>query len=523
MKKMPLQVELPDSKDKDLGTREAMPQPSPRAGSSLKELRLDGFLPGLTGKASALEEARIQMAVEEKLINELQANRKIFHLSDVVPLVAQGASVIVQDDFSRCFTSEERQPWNWNAYLYVVWCLGVLVRYGILFPIRLASLLCGFGLFLTSFALLPHVVRDCKRRAYYERKLIRFVCGVFVFSWTGVIKYHGTIPTKRPNQVYVANHTSMIDMIILQQMHTFSLVGQKHPGWVGFLQDRVLASLGCVWFDRGETQARTATSDKIKAHVSNPDSNRLLLFPEGTCVNNYYCVQFKKGVFEMGAEICPIAIKYNKIFADAFWNSRAQSFAMHLVTLMTSWAVVCDVWYLDPQRARAGESGVEFSDRVKKMIADKAGLRNVQWDGYLKHYKPSARYVQERQKMFAQSLKQRFNTPLPSPVPDTRTLGLTITVTKDKDQDKDSNLKAEGVSESEFSQPQLRDQGEETKVQPQTQTHTQPDRSQVLEPVQEDVNELEDDREEEHSQQSEELLRQRKLNLQADRQSSSSA
>ena len=32
------------------------------------------------------------------------------------------------------------------------------------------------------------------------------------------------------------------------------------------------------------------------------------------------CVQFKQGVFDMGADVCPIAIKYNKIFVDAFWN-----------------------------------------------------------------------------------------------------------------------------------------------------------------------------------------------------------
>jgi len=66
-------------------------------------------------------------------------------------------------------------------------------------------------------------------------------------------------------------------------------------------------------------------------------------------VNNEYVVLFKRGVFNMDATICPIAIKYNKIFVDAFWNSRAQSFVTHLLTLMTSWAVVCDVWYLPPQ------------------------------------------------------------------------------------------------------------------------------------------------------------------------------
>ncbi|KAL8495600.1 hypothetical protein ACS0TY_019647 [Phlomoides rotata] len=50
--------------------------------------------------------------------------------------------------------------------------------------------------------------------------------------------------------------------------------------------------------------------------------------------------------------------KYNKIFVDAFWNNRKQSFTMHLLQLMTSWAVVCDVWYLEPQNLKPGETSI---------------------------------------------------------------------------------------------------------------------------------------------------------------------
>lgn len=61
---------------------------------------------------------------------------------------------------------------------------------------------------------------------------------------------------------------------------------------------------------------------RLEKHVLDPESNPLLIFPEGTCVNNEYCVMFKKGAFDLGATVCPIAIKYNKIFVDAFWNSK---------------------------------------------------------------------------------------------------------------------------------------------------------------------------------------------------------
>jgi hypothetical protein len=39
--------------------------------------------------------------------------------------------------------------------------------------------------------------------------------------------------------------------------------------------------------------------------------------------------------------------------------------------LMTSWAVVCDVWYLEPQTLHPGETHIEFAER---------------WDSYNKSF-----------------------------------------------------------------------------------------------------------------------------------------
>lgn len=38
---------------------------------------------------------------------------------------------------------------------------------------------------------------------------------------------------------------------------------------------------------------------------------------------------------------------------------------------MTSWAVVCDVYFLEPQRRRDGEAADAFAARVQEMIARK--------------------------------------------------------------------------------------------------------------------------------------------------------
>lgn len=48
-----------------------------------------------------------------------------------------------------------------------------------------------------------------------------------------------------------------------------------------------------------------------------------------------YVVMFKQGAFVLGRSIVPVAIKYNKVFVDPYWNSRKMSFATHLFRLMT--------------------------------------------------------------------------------------------------------------------------------------------------------------------------------------------
>ena len=47
-----------------------------------------------------------------------------------------------------------------------------------------------------------------------------------------------------------------------------------------------------------------------------------------------------------------MAIKYDPKFGDAFWNSSEFSMLAYVMTMMTSWAIVCDVWYLPPMTIR---------------------------------------------------------------------------------------------------------------------------------------------------------------------------
>ncbi|KAJ3106108.1 1-acylglycerol-3-phosphate O-acyltransferase 6 (lysophosphatidic acid acyltransferase, zeta) [Phlyctochytrium bullatum] len=133
----------------------------------------------------------------------------------------------------------------------------------------------------------------------------------------------------------------------------------------------------------------------MRKHIHNPDNVPLLIFPEGTCVNNEYTVLFHKGAFEMDAAVVPVAIKYNKAWADAYWHSKTQTFTTHILYLMTRWALVADVWYLPPQKLRKGETSSDFANDVKAKISRQAKLKNLSWDGYFKNFAP-AKDKQER-------------------------------------------------------------------------------------------------------------------------------
>ena len=184
------QKELPSGSSKrEQREKEIEMSSSGKLKSSSSELDLDG--PNIEDYIPS--GSTIQQQPHGKL--------RLRDLIDISPTLSEAAGAIVDDSFIRCFKSNPPKPWNWNVYLFTLWCLGVVVRYLILFPARVLVLTMGWIIFFSSFIPVHYLLKGHnKLRTKIERCLVEMMCVFFVASWTGVVKYHGPRPSIRPKQ-----------------------------------------------------------------------------------------------------------------------------------------------------------------------------------------------------------------------------------------------------------------------------------------------------------------------------------
>uniref|UniRef100_A0AAQ5XYR7 Phospholipid/glycerol acyltransferase domain-containing protein n=1 Tax=Amphiprion ocellaris TaxID=80972 RepID=A0AAQ5XYR7_AMPOC len=304
-----------------------------------------------------------------------------FALSDVLFFCKKGLESIVDDQVTQRFSSEELASWNLltrtnqnfryiSLRLTIIWGVGVFIRYGVLFPLRFTLAIIGLSWLVIGTTLV------------------------------------GFLPDSRENRpqkggICVANHTTPIDVVILANDGCYAMVGQVHGGLLGVIQRSMVRSCPHVWFERSEMKDRHAVTSRLRAHVAAKTKLPILIFPEGTCINNTSVMMFKKGSFEIGGTIYPVAIKYDPRFGDAFWNSSKFNMVNYLLRMMTSWAIVVNVWYLPPMTLQDGEDAAQFANRVKSAIAHQGGLLDLDWDGGLKRGKVKDSFKEEQQKMYS--------------------------------------------------------------------------------------------------------------------------
>ncbi|KAM6072288.1 glycerol-3-phosphate acyltransferase 3-like isoform 3-T13 [Theristicus caerulescens] len=347
--------------------------------------------------------------MEQEIAGQCQGR---FHLADVLYFSKKGCEAVAEDEVTRRFSSEELVSWNLlsrtNANLHhaswqltVVWLIGILIRYCLLMPFRVCLTVFSILLLVSATTVVGQFPNG--RVKCWLSNQVQMVCATLgVRGLGGLVHFHNRENRPQEGGICVANHTSPLDVLILASDGCYSLVGQAHGGLLGLIQKSCMQTTQHVLFERSEMKDRHLVRKKIREHIADKTNLPILIFPEGTCINNTSVMMFKKGSFEVGGTIHPVAIKYDPRFGDVFWNSTKYSVLTHIFNVMTSWAIVCNVWYLPPMVKEEEEDAVHFANRVKAVIAARGGMSVLPWDGGLKRKKVKESFKEEQQKKYCQ-------------------------------------------------------------------------------------------------------------------------
>ncbi|OWK00392.1 GPAT4 [Cervus elaphus hippelaphus] len=282
-------------------------------------------------------------------------NTPEFELSDIFYFCRKGMETIMDDEVTKRFSAEELESWNLlsrtnynfqyiSLRLTVLWGLGVLVRYCLLLPLRVALAFTGISLLVVGTTMVGYLPNG--RFKEFLSKHVHLMCyRICVRALTAIITYHDRKNRPRNGGICVANHTSPIDVIILASDGYYAMVGQVHGGLMGVIQRAMVKACPHVWFERSEVKDR---------HLVARSS------------------------------------KYGMV--------------TYLLRMMTSWAIVCSVWYLPPMTRQAEEDAVQFANRVKSAIARQGGLVDLLWDGGLKREKVKDTFKEEQQKLYSKMI-----------------------------------------------------------------------------------------------------------------------
>lgn len=110
-----------------------------------------------------------------------------------------------------------------------------------------------------------------------------FICKLWALSVFAIIRHHGRKPTLSEPHLFVSNHTTFLDYVILSSHAVpHAIVAQSHGGFFGYIQQYILSRMGSLTFERNEKRDRMKLTEKLKNHVrSRYHIAPILIFPEG--------------------------------------------------------------------------------------------------------------------------------------------------------------------------------------------------------------------------------------------------
>lgn len=114
----------------------------------------------------------------------------------LLPACSSSPCCLRAPSFSYTHNNHAQQPHTQNTHTqtHKHRLLGLILRHCILFPLRLTLLLTSHLVFFIMFFTVKAVMPNSPAKLRVEQRLIKFLAGMYVASFTGVIKFHGPQP-----------------------------------------------------------------------------------------------------------------------------------------------------------------------------------------------------------------------------------------------------------------------------------------------------------------------------------------
>jgi lyso-ornithine lipid O-acyltransferase len=170
-------------------------------------------------------------------------------------------------------------------------------------------------LIVAAIISLPLMIILAKLRPDYAGRFFKLLTG-FTLKIAGIkIEKSGNIENTK-STIYVSNHSSYIDIIILGNLINRSFVAKREVGGWPFIGN-IAKLVGTVFIDR--TGSKTEESFKMVKETLNKEGG-IIVFAEGTTSNGNRVLPFKSSLFKLIEEnppadlkIQPISIVYTRV------------------------------------------------------------------------------------------------------------------------------------------------------------------------------------------------------------------
>eukprot|EP01065_Artemidia_motanka_P020768 TRINITY_DN2480_c4_g1_i1.p1 TRINITY_DN2480_c4_g1~~TRINITY_DN2480_c4_g1_i1.p1 ORF type:complete len:583 (+),score=166.78 TRINITY_DN2480_c4_g1_i1:118-1866(+) len=189
------------------------------------------------------------------------------------------------------------------------------------------------------------------------------------FLW---ITKTGSHAPKSKAGIVVANHRGLFEALYLLQYDCtmLSSLDNKFP-----LLGHAMDLRQFMFVNRRSSNSRKETADLLDERAKGAGWPQVILFPEGTTTNGMALVQFRRGAFNPGVPVQPVAFEFpNDIDSSWTFGVHGPMFGMFTIIarLMSSWHNPMHVTYLEPYIPSDAEKADSqlFADNVRMEIAE---------------------------------------------------------------------------------------------------------------------------------------------------------